>query len=216
MIVSRFAFAALCGAGVTALASLLLHVPYVNLLAAIVLTPGGLVVGVLLREGDPPLLILLANSLIYSALTLTGSFCLGQSRIWRRAIPWLAIPVGVLVCLACIPTLDPLWPIGMTQLARREAQLQEDLPLGMDLGQVREVLRSQKIQFTERVEESNSVVLMRPDSTITASAGDRTVFGEIQTEAASFPCGYRIDFVLLFGGEEKLKQRYIRRFRVCP
>jgi hypothetical protein len=39
----RIAFAVLCGAGFTALLSLTLHFSYVNLVASVLLVPGGLI-----------------------------------------------------------------------------------------------------------------------------------------------------------------------------
>jgi len=114
--VRRIAFAALCAAGFSALLSLTLHFPYVNLLASLLLVPGGLIQA-LLRGGDSPLAILSANFAVYSVLVF--AFASSSSGIQRRAESarvslWLAFPVGVLVCLACIPTLDPLWPTGIT------------------------------------------------------------------------------------------------------
>ena len=215
----RLIFAALCGAGITSLLSLLLQLSYVNFLALLLLTPGGLIPAILLKGADSPLAILSANFFVYSALAfvITSS----SSKVQRTAESgrvnlWLAFPGGVLVCLACIPTLDPLWPTGMTQLARREAQLHEILPVGMDLEEARRVLRSQGIPFGEQVEESDEVVLTRPETNISATSGDRVVFGQIPTNAGQFPCGYRIDVVLVFGKHEKLKDPYIHRFPICP
>ncbi len=169
----------------------------------------------LFRATDSTPVILVANLLVYSTVALAGTFSLGPTQLWRRAIPWLAVPVGVLICLASIPTLDPLWPVGMTKMTKKEAQLQVELPLGTDLGQARQVLHSQNIQFTERVEDSNVTVFERQDGIITASPGDRAVFGEVSTDAFSFPCGYKIDVVLLFGPEGKIKQRYIHHTPIC-
>jgi hypothetical protein len=215
----RIIFAALCGAGITSLLSLALQLSYVSFLALLLLYPGGLIQALLLKGADSALAILIANFVVYSALTFVITS--GSSKVQRTAESgrvnlWLAFSVGVLVCLACIPTLDPLWPTGMTLLARREAQLHEILPLGMDLEEARRVLRSQGIVFGERVEESDEVVLTRPGTSISATAGDRVVFAQIQTNAGQFPCGYRIDVVLVFGKQEKLRDRFIHRFPICP
>jgi hypothetical protein len=216
--VRRIAFASLCGAGFTALLSLTLHLSYVSLLASLLLVPGGLVQAVL-RGADSPVAILSANFALYSLLIfLTASSFSGIQRIAesRRVSLWLAFPVGVLVCLACIPTLDPLWPSGMTQLAKREAQLHEILPVGIDLEHARGVLRSQGIQFWEQVQKSDSVILTRPEGDISAASGDSVVSAQIPTNAGQFPCGYRIDVVLVFNNERRLRERYIHRFRICP
>jgi hypothetical protein len=216
--VRRIAFASLCGAGFTALLSLTLHLPSVSLLASLLLLPGGMIQAAL-RGTDSPLAILLANFAIYSALVFVIASRL--PRVEQRAesprvILWLAFPVGVLVCLACIPTLDPLWPTGMTQLARREAQLHEILPVGIDLEQARGILHSQGIQFWEHVENDDSVILARPEGSINAVSGDTVVSAHIPTNAGQFPCGYRIDVVLVFSKARRLTDRYIRRFRICP
>jgi hypothetical protein len=137
--VRRITFAFLCGAGFTALLPLMLHLSYVNLLASLLLVPGGMIQA-LLRGADSPLAILLANFAVYSLLVFLIASRLPQIQQTAestRVILWLALPVGILVVLACIPALDPLWPTGMTQLAKREAQLQEVLPVGMDLEQAR-------------------------------------------------------------------------------
>jgi len=36
------------------------------------------------------------------------------------------------------------------------------------------------------------------------------------TDSGQFPCGYRIDVVLVFNNERRLRERYIHRFRICP
>jgi hypothetical protein len=142
LIVSRFVFAALCGAGFTALVSLLLNFPYVNILASFFVIPGGIISSVLFKATDSPPLILAGNLVVYSVLALAGTFGVGPNHAWQRAIPWLAVPVGVLICLASIPVLDPLWPVGMSKMAKKEVQLQAELPLGADLNQARQVLHS--------------------------------------------------------------------------
>jgi hypothetical protein len=104
----------------------------------------------------------------------------------------------------------------MTQLARREAQLHEILPVGIDLEQARGVLRSEGIQFWEQIQESDGIVLSRPEGSLSAASGDTVVSAQIPTNAGQFPCGYRIDVVLVFDKERTLRERFIRRFRICP
>jgi hypothetical protein len=108
-----------------------------------------------------------------------------------------------------------LWPTGMTQLAKREAQLQEVLPVGMDLEQARGVLRSQRIEFWEQIQESDSKLTWLEGS-LNASSGDTIVSAQIPTDAGQFPCSYRIDVLLVFGKDRRLTDRYIHRFRICP
>jgi len=196
----------------------MLRLSYVNLLASLLLAPGGMIQA-LLRGSDSPLAILAANCAVYSVLifviatTIAGIQKRAES---RRVNIWLAFPVGVLVILACVPTLDPLWPTGMSQLATQEAQLHEILPVGIDLEQARGVLRSQGIQFWEHVEKYDNVIFTRPEGSISAASCDTVISAQIWTKAGQFPCSYRIDVVLLFGKEQGLTKRSIHRMRICP
>lgn len=214
----RITFALLCGAGFTALLSLMLHLSYVNLLASMLLVPGGMIQA-LPTGSDSTLGVLAANCAVYSVLifviatTVAGIRKRGES---RRVNIWLAFPVGVLVILACVPTLDPLWPTGMSQLARQEAQLHEILPVGIDLEQARGVLRSQGIEFWEHVEKYDNVIFNRPEGSVSAASGETVISSQIWTKAGQFPCSYRIDVVLLFGKEQRLTKRSISRMRICP
>jgi hypothetical protein len=147
--VRRIVFSTLCGAAFTALLLLTLHLSYVNLLASLLLLPGGLIQG-FVSGADSPVTVLSANFLVYSVVVFVVASASSEVRRRAKLHPvslWFALPVGVLVCMACIPTLDPLWPTGITQLAKREAQLHEILPVGIDLEQARGILRSQRIEF---------------------------------------------------------------------
>lgn len=214
----RMLFAALCGAGCTALLSLTLHLSYVNLLAGLLLVPGGMIQA-LLGGADSAGAILLANFLVYSMLFFViASY---SSEVQRKAESrrlnlWLAFPVGLLVCMACVPTLDPLWPTGMTQLARQEAQLGASLPVGIDSQQAREVLRSQGIEFWEHVEKDDNVIFTRAEGNLKVAAGDTVVHAKVWTKTGQFPCNYRIDIVLVFGKEAGLTERSIHPLRICP
>jgi hypothetical protein len=104
----------------------------------------------------------------------------------------------------------------MDQLSKSENELQEALPVGMELDQARAVLRSKGIDVHEETETSESLVLKREDTSITAEAGDRVISARLETDAAQFPCGYDIEVVLLFGRDEKMKNQYVRRLPVCP
>lgn len=118
---------------------------------------------------------------ILSASRRAGRFRRGLLDVSQRRIATtetdcglVGTPVIVLATLACIPSMNPLWPHGMTELARQESELQTALPLGMSLEQVRGVLNSRKIQFYESAEPSDGVVLQNP-ATMTAQAGDTVV-----------------------------------------
>ena len=216
--VRRIVFSALCGAVFAALLSLTLNVSYVNLLASLLLLPGGLIQGVV-SGADSPIAVLSANFLVYSVIVFVIASTSSGVRRRAESYPvslWFVLPVGVLVCMAWIPILDPLWPTGMTQLARREAQLHEILPIGIDLEQARGVLPSQRIEFWEVVEKYDSIISTRPEGSLSTASGDTVVSARVWTEARQFPCGYRIDIILVFGKEGRLRDRYIHRFRVCP
>lgn len=211
-------FAALCGAGFTAVVALMLHLPYVNLLIALFLLPGGLIQA-LLRGSDSAVAILSANFLVYSVLffvIVSYSFEVHRKVLSGRLNLWLAFPVGVLVCMACVPTLDPLWPTGMKQLASQEAQLQGSLPVDIDLQQARLILHSQGIEFWEHVEKYDNVVVTRADGNLKVASGGTVVRGQVWTKAGQFPCSYRIDMVLIFGKEARLAERSIHPLRICP
>jgi hypothetical protein len=214
----RIVFAALCGAGFTSLLSLTLNLPNVNLLAGLMLLPGGLLQS-LLRGADSPIAVLLANFLVYAVLffVITSYSSEVQRKAESRRLNlWLAFPVGVLACMACVPRLDPLWPTGMTELSRQEAQLRESLPVDIDLQQPRGVLRSQRIEFWEHVEKDDNVIFTRPEGNLKVISGDTVVSAKVWTKAGQFPCSYRIDIVLVFGKEARLTDRSIHPLRICP
>jgi hypothetical protein len=188
----RLAIALLWGVGFTSLLCLLMNLSW---FFGFLLLPGGLVafaVGFLMfrKAGLQPL---------------------------RRIAGWSVLPVAVLATLACIPSMNPLWPHGMTELARQESDLQTAIPVGMSFEQVRGVLNSRKIQFYESAEQSDGIVLQYPqERTMTAQSGDVVLVSRFDTEAFEFPCGYDMQIVLVFGHNGNLKERYIHRFRMCP
>lgn len=49
-----------------------------------------------------------------------------------------------------------------------------------------------------------------------ASLGDRLLVAQVPTKAEQFPCGYRIDVILLFDKDGTLKENNIHRLRLCP
>jgi hypothetical protein len=104
----------------------------------------------------------------------------------------------------------------MAELARQESDLQKVIPLGMSLNEARSVLKLRGIQFTESAEPIGGLVLQNGPTTITAQSGDTVLVSRFQTEAFKFPCGYDMEIVLLFGSDGKVKERYIRRFPMCP
>jgi hypothetical protein len=216
--------ALLCGAGFSSLLLLLLNVSqsvFLTVPLSIFLLPGFILADLMLRSNEfgPPLFVFAANSLVYAVVAYAGVSVFGRGvtpdKI-RLATIRLAIPVAILVCLACVPRFNPLWPRGMTELARQERVLQEAFPVGMGIDAARAVLRSKGIRFYEWIETSQAVVLERQDTSVTAAAGDRVISARIETEAGQFPCGYDVEVVLLFGPNDRLKDQYVHRLRLCP
>jgi len=104
----------------------------------------------------------------------------------------------------------------MAELSNQELGLQQALPENMSLQDARSVLKAKGIQFYESIETSKTVVFQGPDRKITAAVGDRVLVSRFQTSASRFPCGYDMEVVLLFGRDERLKERYVNRFPICP
>jgi hypothetical protein len=220
----RIAIALLCGSGFASFVLLLLKVSpavIISVILSLILTPGGVLADLLLRpkEFSTPLAALAANALVYSSVVLIIVFVLFRNSsvtTMRLATIRLAIPALALVGLACVPAFNPLWPRGMPELARQERELQEGLPLGTAVDHARSFLQSKGIQFQEEVETAQTVVLDDAmGKRITAVPGDRAVFARVETDASEFPCGYRIQIVLLFGEDAKMKERHIQRLRIC-
>lgn len=221
----RFAFAFLCGTGFTCVLPLLLGLSSSSVLSVLVgvfLTPGGIVADLVVKpkEFSPPLLVLAANSLVYSVIAYVGVAIFGRGLTTERmriAALRLLVPVAILVGLVCIPRLNPLWPHGMTELTAQEKALRDALPLGTGLDTARVVLRSKGIRFYEDTETSQRVILDDGmGMSITAAPGDHVISARLQTRASAFPCGYDIQLVLLFGQDENMRQQYIHRPRLCP
>jgi hypothetical protein len=220
----KVAVAVLCGAGFTSLVLLLIKLSSPSVIALFLglpLLPGGAIAHFLARSQDidPPLLVLAANAIVYAGIAYAALRTFGAgiaAEKMRSSAIKLAFPVAVLVGLVCVPVLNPLWPRGMVELTRQEKNLQDAFPLGTGVDEARTVLRSKAIRFQEQIMSSDTVVVDRPEKSITAAAGDRVISARLETQASQFPCGYDIEIVLLFGPNEKLKDQYVRRLRLCP
>jgi hypothetical protein len=178
--------------------------------------PGGLIVEILFRS-DSPFLWMVGNAFVYSGLACVILFSIKRNlttSFLRLTSFCLVVPVVALVSLSSIPSLNPMLPSGMAELGQQEAELQNAFPDTMNVEQARAVLQSKNIQFNE-FEPPTGLVFQHADTTMTAAYGDRVVHSRFQTNAGRFPCGYDMEIDLLFDAAGKLKQRYIRRFRVC-
>ena len=217
------AIAILCGTGLPSLLLLLLRIAPVALVSvalALPLVPGFVLAGLLWRSEatSPPLAVVALNAMVYStiALGIVSAVCRDVGTAALRLVTIrLLVPAFVLTGLTCIPALNPLWPRGMTELAKQEVELQAALPLNMDLAHARDVLRSRGV-LHEETATTERTIWSRQDASVTAAPDDRVVWSRLETAASQFPCGYQIEVFLIFGPDEKLKRRHIQRAPVCP
>src|SRR5258708_3196278 len=130
----RLILSLLAGFGFVGLITLLLNLPFlpVSLGVSIFLMPGGLL-GSLYSRSDglgSPLILMAANALLYSAIAYTAFAWWLRGIDVRRAKSATLIFTGPalgLFCLACMPSLSPLWPQGMTHLPEEEQSLRDGL-----------------------------------------------------------------------------------------
>jgi hypothetical protein len=103
----------------------------------------------------------------------------------------------------------------MAELSRQELELKKALPLNMGLDDARGVLRAKGVEFQESIERVEGVIFNGPDAKIKAVPGDRVLSSRFRTSASNFVCVYDMNIILLFGQDERLKERYIHRFPLC-
>jgi hypothetical protein len=210
----------LVGVGFVSALCLSLNIPVISLALAALFAPGAIAVaGFKFGEWGSLAALLGANVLIYSALAF--GVALVRFRDWpeekfKRLAAWMLLPVMALSIFACFPILNPMLPVGMVELAKQERELQHALNPSISLEEARSVLNNRNLNFGEELQESDRLVFQGPDKRINARTGDRVRMSRWRTSAWSFPCGYDMEIILLFGPDEKLKDRYIRRFPICP
>jgi hypothetical protein len=214
----RIAVAFLSGTGLSSLLSILLPFP---ILWSILLIPGPVLAGGSARPEDAhPVLVLAVNSFFYAGFTYTGLtlFGRGASTAKMRLISIsLLLPVTTLSVLAFTPAFNPLWPHGFAELARHEQSLRDAFPEGITLNSARDVLRSRGIASYENAEVDGGMVFDDGRGTrIQASKGELVISARLETDAYVYPCGYYIEILLIFGTDERMRQQYIHRGRLCP
>lgn len=216
----RLILAALCGVGFTALVALLLNVRLVAIFGLALLAPGGILASVLVRSQGlgSPSLVLAANAIIYSAIAYFAfHFWLRLDvRKVQLLVAALTVPVLILAGLACIPSVSPLWPRGMSQLANEEKALRTGLPVGMTMDGARALLSARGVSCYEYEIHTEGPILQNSRATILAKPGDRLISAQIETNAEQLPCGYKIQVALVFGTDDRLRESYIERSPVCP
>ena len=189
------------------------------MIAALGLVPGGMIDSLMPGSGLGRAAVILAcNALIYSAIAFVGFiwWLRPDTRTTKRFTLFVGPVVLALVALACIPKISPLWPRGMRALGQQEDSLRSRLPEGTRIEYARTVLHDQGVQANEFELNVHEVVLENAETKILGEPGERVISARIDTEAGQFPCGYRIQVVLVFGTDGKLAQRYIERNAVCP
>ncbi len=211
----------LVGVGFVSVLCLLLNIRFLNLGLFALFAPGAIALYVLnFAQGDSNTALLAANMVIYSLF----AFCVILLRFrsspieqYRRFTALMLLPVVAVLILVCFPVLNPMLPVGMAELGRQERELQQALNPSVNVQEARSVLEKRGIDFGEHLQESDGLVFQDGlDKPITGSTGDLVLVSRWRTSATSFPCGYDMEVVLLFGPDEKMKDRYIRRFPMCP
>jgi len=220
-LMSRAFLALILGLGFTALICLAINIPVAGLLIFALLAPGAIPWSSFAEtaNGDSIPLLFGTNVLFYSMLAYALIFFRFRNVLDKRLNSIslrLILPTAVLFALACIPRLNPLLPVGMVELSARESDLQRALPVGSNLTDARYVFKSRGIEFSDSVESADRIVFQGVDEKITASAGDRVLTSSLPTSASQYPCGYRLDILLVFGPDDIMKERYIKRFPLCP
>lgn len=213
--------AVLCGAGFTALIALLLNIPSpIVLPLSLLLLPGSAFSALVFhtKELGSPIAVLVFSAIVYSlifylVLRRRSGFVSDKTKL---ATQILAVPVIVVASLACIPSMSPIWPQGMEELEAREKKLRDGLPASLSIESARSFLQKQGVPTSEELARNDEVVVQVADKKITAGAGDTVISGQVLTDAMQFPCGFRIDVILVFGNDARLRQEHISRFRLCP
>lgn len=104
----------------------------------------------------------------------------------------------------------------MEQLEATERKLRDGPPLGVPIESARSFLPKQGVITYEDLAQNEEAVFQVADNKMIAGAGDTVISAPVPTDALGFPCGFRIDVILMFGNDRMLKKEPIERFRLCP
>jgi len=212
--------AAFAGAGFSALAVLLLNLNSgpVSMILSILLLPGFLISSSPGSQGVySPLRVLLGSSVFYGVIAYFPARRFSRTSVERQRLTLIlsGCPTLLLVCLCCVPSLNPLWP-RMDHLVSEENELREGLPVGAQLDQARAFLRERGIEAYEEPVKVRQEVARRSGPSFVVQPGDRLVSARITTDAGQFPCGYAIEVGLVFDSSDKLRGNHIDELRLCP
>lgn len=140
------------------------------------------------RQLDPfglgsPVAILVVSSVIYCAIAYVILRRIKSPPSGRHLTVLTAIVI-LLAVSACVLSISPLWPRGVSQLAERERQLRVGLPLGSDLSSAEAFLQRQGIDSREFEAKAEEVVLQTADFKMVARPGDHVLSAIVPTDAA--------------------------------
>jgi hypothetical protein len=137
---------------------------------------------------------------------------------WPRRHPWLAV-ISLLLVSALGYVIYLFQPHGYHNLERLESLANGCTSPGASIADVGNCLRATEIQFNEypKANEEDPLVFNSRVS-ITAHKGDIPVLAVTHSGAnGPFPCGeVDLQIVLVFGSDEKLRDRSVERVYTCP
>src|ERR1700739_1404409 len=198
----------LAGVGFVSVLCLSLNIPVANLFLSTLFAPGAIAIAVFrLGEWGSDAALLGANVFIYSVLAfgvILFRFRGLRGNELKRFTVRMLLRVVAVSTLACFPALNPMLPVGMAELAKQERELQQALNASVNLQEARSILNNRRVDFGERLQESDGLVFQGVDKQINARTGDLVIVSRWRTSAWSFPCGYDMQMILLFGPDEKL------------
>jgi hypothetical protein len=185
------------------------------------LYPGGFLASLIApQELVPhPLFLLVTDAVFYAmgffVLALLLRRFLTVSRV-RTGTQTLAILAVILFTLACVPRMNPFWPHGMDQLAKRESKITGLIQSDMTIDEVRSTLQSESVVASEETQTSTREILRNGNTVIVAVAGDRVLSSRFRTDASQYPCSYDLEILVIFSPDGKIKNRYVAPVPVCP
>jgi len=216
-----FILASIVGIGFTAVVTLSLNVPSSPVLVAafVFLTPGGIIASPRGSLGWGPVISVLAiDAIVYSAIAFaTLRYWLRpEKHLMRSLVLILGPPATVLGCLACVPKLSPVWPRGMDKLADEERSIRAGLPIGVGSNSARAFLMASGLDSSEQEIGRESLVFQAGKIGLTAQPAERAMWAKSHVIAEQFPCSFAIQVALVFGKDEKLRDKYVGRTGICP
>lgn len=219
---SRFAVALLSGITLPALFAQLLWPPF-GMFVVFLQLPG-IVAASPFEDANHvfrPGLVFVFNVVVYSLLAFAVVFqksrAVPSSTFGRTMIAMTLVAIAaILVPLYFSPKFNPMWPRGMDELAKQEAELRGAFPLDMSVDSARKMFLEKGIEFQERAVKERETVTTLGLEPLVAEVNDWIMLVRFKTDASNFICGYDMNLDLVFGPDRKLKRRFIGRQPMCP